>query len=264
MVGASGSASGMGSSWFLALLGLNAGGTLIKYRVHVLEVGNSFDVLVGMVEIRITGMTHVLMPEESLSSRTDGLDRGGIMNVLVERERMKLGGDGLKLSGNVLLSPLVIVVDVEDGGQATFVSKSSIGFKGQVNRSGRGCIRISLLKERKEQGKRVALAIVKLSMHKHILSRATFVAGVIGPASRFMELVDGFGAGVLQALASSPNKVAFINNHHINVRMMEARNGKITSRSRSRDVIETKTNWDNMTAPDLAGLRRMGQGFLVV
>ena len=164
------------------------------------------------------------------------------MNVLVKRERMKLGGDGLKLGRNVLLSPLVIVVDVEDGGQATFVSKSSIGFKGQVHRSGRGCIRISLLKERKEQGKRVALAIVKLVMHKYILSRATFVAGVIGQSIRVMELVDGFGAGVLQALASSPNKVAFINNHHSNVRVMVARNGKITSRSRSRDVIETKPN----------------------
>ena len=157
------------------------------------------------------------------------------MNVLVKRERMKLGGDGLKLGGNILLGPLVIVVDVEDGGLSAVVSKSRICCKGQDGRSGRGCIRISLLKGRKEQGKRVALAIVKLAMHKHILSRATFVAGVIGPSIRVMELVDGFGAGVLQALASSPNKIAFINNHHSNVWMMEARNGKITSRSRSRD-----------------------------
>ena len=63
MVRASSSASGVGTGWFLALLGLYAGGTLVKDRVHVLEVGNSFDVLVGMVEIRITGVTHSLMPE---------------------------------------------------------------------------------------------------------------------------------------------------------------------------------------------------------
>ena len=45
------------------LLGLDAGRTLFKDRVMMLELGDAFDIFVSMIKIIITRMAEALMPK---------------------------------------------------------------------------------------------------------------------------------------------------------------------------------------------------------
>ena len=90
MVRFSSSASSIGASRFLGLLGSDTSRALIENRCHLLEFGNTLDKLVGMVEIVVTGMAKALMPKETFSLSTDDRHWSGRLYVLVERELVEL------------------------------------------------------------------------------------------------------------------------------------------------------------------------------
>ena len=97
MVGFGCSSGGVGTSGFLGLLGTDASGALVQDRVHVLELGDTFDMLVGVVQIVITGMAKALVPEKALRSSLDGSKGGVFVDVIVEVNGMKCIWDFLHL-----------------------------------------------------------------------------------------------------------------------------------------------------------------------
>ena len=93
LVGFLSSAGGVGTSSFFSLFSTNTGGALIQDWVHVLELGDPFDMFVGVVQVVIAGMAKALMPEEAFGRSFDSSEGGVLVNVLMEVNVMKFIGD---------------------------------------------------------------------------------------------------------------------------------------------------------------------------
>jgi len=89
LVGQGGSPSGVGTSRFFGLLGTDASRAAFQDGVHVFELRDTFDMLVGIVQVVITGMAKAMVPEKSLSGSFDSLYRGVLMDILMEGEIME-------------------------------------------------------------------------------------------------------------------------------------------------------------------------------
>ena len=72
MVRFRGSASRVGACGFLGLFGTDTSGALVQHGVHVLELGDALDMLVGIVQVVVTRVSESLMPEEAFRSSLDG------------------------------------------------------------------------------------------------------------------------------------------------------------------------------------------------
>ena len=70
----------------LGLLGLDAGGTLIDYRVlvDISKLGNTVNSLVSIIQILVTGMAELLVPKHLLGLDAKGVNRSRVNNVLAE------------------------------------------------------------------------------------------------------------------------------------------------------------------------------------
>ncbi len=56
------------------LLRLDAGRALVQDRSPMGELGHSVNMLVGVVQVVVTGMTKTLMPKKAFSGDTEGVD----------------------------------------------------------------------------------------------------------------------------------------------------------------------------------------------
>ena len=86
LVGLSSQSGGIQSSRCLGLLCMDACWADLKYVFHMFELGNSINMLMGIVEVVVTGMSKMLMPQEMLCGRTNGLHRSIVMNILMIRK----------------------------------------------------------------------------------------------------------------------------------------------------------------------------------
>ena len=93
LVGFFSSAGGVGAGSLLSLFSTNTGGALVQDWVHVLELGDPFDMLVGIAQVVIAGMAKALMPEEAFGRSFDSSEGGVLVNVLMEVNVMKFIGD---------------------------------------------------------------------------------------------------------------------------------------------------------------------------
>ena len=84
LAGLGSSASGVVTGSFLGLFGTNAGGTLVEDGVHVFELGDAFDMFVGVVQIVVAGMAKAVVPKEAFSGGANGIDRGVLLDAFVE------------------------------------------------------------------------------------------------------------------------------------------------------------------------------------
>ena len=108
------------------LLGPDTSRTLIKHWVHVFELGDSLDVLVGVVEVVVTGVTQPLVPQESFSGSTNLVDGGALLNEFMEGQAMELLGNSIQFGTQLGEGSLLITVDVVEGSFLAFRGKFGV------------------------------------------------------------------------------------------------------------------------------------------
>ncbi len=67
LVGDGGFACGVMAGRLLTKFGSKANGTLVKHRIKMLELGNTINVMMGIVQIFVAGMAKLLVPEKTFS-----------------------------------------------------------------------------------------------------------------------------------------------------------------------------------------------------
>jgi len=82
--------SSVAASSILGLLGADTCRANVKDTVHVREPWDTISMLMGIDRIVITWMSEALMPEKSFSGSLDGRHQSVSLDVLMERECMKL------------------------------------------------------------------------------------------------------------------------------------------------------------------------------
>jgi len=81
---------GVAASSIFGLLGVDTHKENVEDRVHVREPWDAISMSMGIEQIIITWMSEALMPEKSFSGSLDGRHGSVSLDVLMERECMKL------------------------------------------------------------------------------------------------------------------------------------------------------------------------------
>ena len=92
----------------------------------MLELGDSLDVLVGVVEVVVTGVTQPLVPQESFSGSTNLVDGGALLNEFMEGQAMELLGNSIQFGTQLGEGSLLTTVDVVEGSLLAFSGKFGV------------------------------------------------------------------------------------------------------------------------------------------
>ena len=171
MIGASGSSSGVGSSWSFGLLGTNASRALIQDRSHSFELGDPINMLVCLVKVVVTGMAQALMPKKALSGSSNGMYRGVGLDIFMEGKRVKGLRERSKLLSNRSQFRLLVGKDIVESGIVTGSGKLLISGE---NLGGGG-----VCGKWKDESISVAFPMFQNAMNNNVLGFAKFVTGKI-------------------------------------------------------------------------------------
>lgn len=89
-MGLGGNTSGVRTRRLLGLLSVNACRTTVEDEIRVTKLWDTFDILVGIAKVVVTGMTEMLMPQKAFSGSLDEVNRSVHLDAFVEREPMAL------------------------------------------------------------------------------------------------------------------------------------------------------------------------------
>ncbi len=102
-----------------ALFGLDTSRALVEDRIMMLKLGNTFDMLMGIVEVIITGVSKALVPKETFSGSANLVDRGSAGDDVMKGDTVLGNGHRMELFVKVTVFMFLVGKDILDSGTFT-------------------------------------------------------------------------------------------------------------------------------------------------
>ena len=150
---------GMLTSRLLALFGLDARRTLLEDRIMMFELGDAFDIVVGVEEVVITRMSQALMPEKTFSSSFDLVDGSAVLNVVMKGNLVMGDREVTEIAAEIGVFMFLVSVDVLDGSAFTGGFEIGIGRECKVKGVEWGSSGVVCIKDRGNKGHGISFAV---------------------------------------------------------------------------------------------------------